>query len=47
MIRKFVTKNSNDDVGLKGKPLSVLTIAHRLETIKDYDEIIVLEQGKV
>lgn len=29
------------------KDCTIITIAHRLDTIKDYDKIIVMEKGRV
>lgn len=29
------------------KSATVITIAHRLETIKDYDRIVVIEDGRI
>ena len=39
-----IVQNGIDQIG---EDKTVVAIAHRLSTIKDFDEIIVLEEGKI
>ena len=44
--------NSNEDLVVKAlkrmnENLTIITIAHRFETIKDYDKILVFLDGKI